>query len=126
MDLDRLWQHCRAQRRTYQRLRRRHHLRAVAGPVAAGGGSGGSGDESKAEVIEEHLLRIGEELSDAMLALRPYAEAARPDPYRAYEQLHRAMNDLAGVYHCLAERRLRVAAMAAQTVGTTARVPDAS
>jgi hypothetical protein len=121
MDLDRLWQHCRAQRRTYQRLRRRHHPGRSSSPVTL---AGARSEESRAEVIEEHLLRIGHELSDAMLALRPSAEEARPDPYRAYEQLHHAMNDLAGVYHCLAERRLRVAATAVGLVEPV--VTDAS
>jgi hypothetical protein len=120
MDFDRLWQHCRAQRRTYQRLRSRHHARRAAIPLAV---RAERSEESRAEVIEEHLLRIGDELSDAMLALRPSGGEDGPDPYRAYEQLHHAMNDLAGVYHCIAERRLRVAAM---TVGPVAPVSDAS
>jgi hypothetical protein len=59
-------------------------------------------------LLEARLLRVGEELSEAMLALRPCRGEEAPDPWKAYERLHRAMNDVAALYqHAQLEDRRR-------------------
>jgi hypothetical protein len=49
--------------------------------------------------LEMHLLRLAQELAEAMLALRPSSGDDRgPDIRTAYDRLHRAMNDVAALY----------------------------
>jgi hypothetical protein len=50
------------------------------------------------QVLDAHLLRVSTELTKAMLALRPSSSDAPPDPADAYDRMHAAMSDLAGVY----------------------------
>lgn len=50
-------------------------------------------------VLATCLLRIGQDLQDSMLYLRPGSIEVRPDPEAAYRCLHGAVSDLAGVYN---------------------------
>lgn len=59
--------------------------------------------------LDAHLLRVGKELTGAMLALRPSTPDACPDPAHAYDRLHAAMNDLAGVYQYSQVRQMVLA-----------------
>lgn len=49
--------------------------------------------------LETHLLRMAQELAEAMLALRPSSDDENgPGIWTAYDRLHRAMNDAAALY----------------------------
>jgi hypothetical protein len=49
--------------------------------------------------LETHLLRMAQELAEAMLALRPSSDdEGGPGIWTVYDRLHRAMNDVAALY----------------------------